>query len=83
MFRFVVIKDSVMRYDTIHFYQAHNHTTDYFPSTLLKGIVGHRTAFPNEPVCYLSLEIFFNTFHSVLLVAEITGARLAQVDGNC
>ena len=25
----------------------------------------------------------FNTFHSVLLVAEISGARLAQVNGNC
>ena len=46
-------------------------------------IFGHRTSFPNEPVCYLSLETVFNTFHSVLLVAEITGARLAQVDGNC
>ena len=45
----------------------------------LKGVVwdfGHRTSFPSEPVCYLSLETVFNTFHSVLLVAEIAGARL-------
>ena len=51
---------------------------------VIKGIVrnfGHRTSFPNEPVCYLSLKIVFNTFHSVLLVAEIAGARLAQVNG--
>ena len=45
----------------------------------LKGIlwdVGHRTSFPSDPVCCLSLQIVFNTFHSVLLVAEIVGARL-------
>ena len=51
----------------------------------LKGVVrdfGHRTSFPaSEPVCYLSLETVFNTFHSVLLFAEIAGAR--QVEGNC
>ena len=46
---------------------------------IFKGIVrnfGHRTSYPSEPVCYLSLEIVFNTFHSLLLVAEIAGARL-------
>ena len=51
----------------------------------LKGVVwnfGHRTSYPSEPVCYLSLETVFNTFHSVL-VAEIAGARLVQVEGNC
>ena len=32
---------------------------------------------------YSSLETVFNTFHSVLLVAQIAVARLAQVDGNC
>ena len=52
----------------------------------VKGVVrdsGHRTSFPGEPVCYLSLETIFNTFHSVLLVAEIAGARLVQVEGIC
>ena len=52
----------------------------------LKGVVrdfGHRTPFPREPVCYLSLKTVFNAFHSVLLVAEIACARLAQVEGNC
>ena len=52
----------------------------------LKWVVrdfGHRTTFPSEPVCYLSLETICNTFHSVLLVAEIAGARLAQVEGIC
>ena len=47
---------------------------------VVKGIVrnfGHRALFPNE-----SLETVFNTFHSVLLSAEIAGARLA-VHGNC
>ena len=39
--------------------------------TALKGVV------------YLSLETVLNMFNSVLLVAEIAGARLAQVDGNC
>ena len=51
-----------------------------------KGVVrdfGHGTSFPSEPVCYLSLETVCNTFHSVLLVAEISGARLAQVEGIC
>ena len=36
----------------------------------LKGVVrdfGHRTSFPSEPVCYLTLETVFNTFHSVLV----------------
>ena len=51
--------------------------------SLFKGIFGDRTSFPNEPVCYLSLEIVFNTFHLVLLVAAIACARLAQVEGNC
>ena len=49
----------------------------------LKGVVpnfGHRTSFQSEPMCYLSLETVFNTFHSVLIVAEIAGARLGQVD---
>ena len=41
---------------------------------------GYRNSFPSEPVCYLSLETIFNMFHSVLLVAEIAGARLAQID---
>ena len=31
-------------------------------------------------MCYLSLETVFNTFHSDLIVAEIAGARLGQVD---
>ena len=31
----------------------------------------------------LYLETLFNMFHSVHLVTEITGARLAQVDGFC
>ena len=44
---------------------------------------GQRTSCPSEPVCYLSLETVFNMFHSVLLVAEIAGARLAQVEGIC
>ena len=49
----------------------------------LKGIFRNQTiSFPNEPVCYLPLETVFNTFHSVL-VAEIAGARLVQVEGNC
>ena len=46
----------------------------------LKGIVqnfGHRTLFPNEKVCYLSFETVFNTFHLVVLVAEITSASVA------
>ena len=42
-----------------------------------------RNSFPSEPVCYLSLETVFNTFHSVLLVAEIADAKLAQVKGIC
>ena len=45
-------------------------------------IVGHQTSFPSEPVCYLSLETVFKMFHSVLLVAEITDARLAQTNGT-
>ena len=48
----------------------------------LKGVVrdfGHRTSFPSEPVCYLSLETVCNNFHSILAVAEISGARLEQV----
>ena len=52
----------------------------------LKGVVwdfGRRTSFPSEPVCYLSLEAVCNTFHSVLPVEEIAGARLAQVEGIC
>ena len=36
----------------------------------------------SEPVCYLSLETVFNTFHSVLPVAEMAVARLAHVDGE-
>ena len=55
-------------------------------TSILKGVVwdfGHQISFPSEPVCYLSLETVFNTFHSVLLVAEIAGARLAQVEGIC
>ena len=46
---------------------------------VVKGVVqniGHRTSFPSELVCYLSLETVFNPFHSVLLVAEIACARL-------
>ena len=27
--------------------------------------------------------LVFNMFHSVLLVVEIAGTRLAQVEGNC
>ena len=53
---------------------------------LNKGIVrdfGHRISFPSEPVCYSSLDTICNTFHSVLLVAEIAGARLVQVEGIC
>ena len=38
------------------------------------GLYSFGTSFPNEPVCYLSLETVLNTFHSVLLVAEIAGA---------
>ena len=52
----------------------------------LKGVVqdfGHRTSFPIEPVCYLSLETVCNTLYSVLLVAEIACARLAQAEGIC
>ena len=52
----------------------------------LKGVVwdvGHGTSCPSEPGCYLSLETVFNTFHSVLLVAENAGARLVQVKGIC
>ena len=51
-------------------------------SGCIKGVVknvGHWTSFKSESVCYLSLETVFITFHSVLLVAEIAGARLAQV----
>ena len=53
---------------------------------MIKGVdrnFGHLTSYPSEPVCYLSSEIVFNTFHSVLQVAEIAGARLVQVYGNC
>ena len=44
---------------------------------------GQQTSFPSESVCYLSLETVLNMFHSVLLVAEIACATLAQVEGNC
>ena len=43
-------------------------------------VFGHRTSFSSEPVC-LSFETF-ETLQAVL-VAEITGARLAQVEGIC
>ena len=55
-------------------------------SLVIKGVVrdfGHRTSFPSERVCYLSLETVFNTFQSVLLVVEIACPRLAQVKGIC
>ena len=55
-------------------------------SGCIKGFVrnvGHLTSFKSESECYLSLETVFITFHSVLLVVEIAGARLAQVDGFC
>ena len=68
-----------LKMDFPHFLRSvKRHVKSYF-----EGVVwnfGHQTSFPNEPVCFLSLETFFNTFHSVLLVAGITGARLAQVE---
>ena len=51
------------------------------PYSVLKGIVWnleHRPSFPSEPVCYNWR--LLNTFHSVLLVAEIADARLAEVN---
>ena len=60
-------------------------TSHLMVNKYLKGVVldiGHQTSFSSEPVC-LSLETVCNTFHSVLIVAEITGTRLAQVEGIC
>ena len=72
-------------------YDSHNelrsplHSSSHFTynDLYVRGVVGHQTSFPSDPVCYLSLETVFNMFHSVLLAAEIAGARLAQVDGIC
>ena len=48
-----------------------------------KGVVwdfGHQTSFSSEPVLFVIGDC---TLHSLLIVAEMTGARLTHVQGIC
>ena len=66
-----------------HYFRLEHFLFDHFVY-FFKGIVqnfGHR-AFPSQPWCSLSLVTVFDTFHSVLLVAEFARARLAHGNGQ-